>query len=163
MDLIFDSKMSKSDQKEEILRYVQLLETNYNATIRDMKATMERQQRAHKKSSFQRVGEVSTKADMENLFVECIEETRKTIMKRRLKSEILNSKKLDKIDQTSQEAKDFETSLLKLAELAKSRVKVSDFTGKDKTNMLELFVNNEKTLLRMYEILFPHRAGPGAG
>lgn len=43
MDLIFDSKMSKSDQKEEILRYVQLLETNYNATIRDMKATMDRQ------------------------------------------------------------------------------------------------------------------------
>lgn len=42
MDLIFDSKMGKSDQKEEILRYVQLLETNYNATIRDMKATMER-------------------------------------------------------------------------------------------------------------------------
>lgn len=29
--------------------------------------------------------------------------------------------------------------------------------------MLELFVNNEKTLLKMYEILFPHRAGPNAG
>ena len=45
---------------------------------------------------------------MENLFVECIEETRKNIMKRRLKNEILNSKKLEKIDQNSQEAKDFE-------------------------------------------------------
>lgn len=52
---------------------------------------------------------------------------------------------------------------MKLAELAKSRVKVNDFTAKDKTNMLELFVNNEKTLLKMYEILFPHRAGPNAG
>ena len=29
--------------------------------------------------------------------------------------------------------------------------------------MLELFVNNEKTLLKIYEILFPHRAGPNAG
>ena len=29
--------------------------------------------------------------------------------------------------------------------------------------MLELFVNNEKTLLKIYEILFPHRAGPGVG
>ena len=109
------------------------------------------------------MSEVNFKGDMENLFVECIEETRKTIMKRRLKSEILNSKKLDKIDQTSQEAKDFEQSLLKLAEMAKSRVKISDFTNRDKTNMLELFVNNEKTLLKIYEILFPHRAGPNAG
>ena len=163
MDLIFDSRMPKQDQKEEILRYVQLLETNYNATIRDMKTTMERTARHAKKTNTTKVSEVNLKGDMENLFVECIEETRKTIMKRRLKSEILNSKKLDKIDQTSQEAKDFETSLLKLAELAKSRVKVNDFTPKDKTNMLELFVNNEKTLLRMYEILFPHRAGPNAG
>jgi hypothetical protein len=29
--------------------------------------------------------------------------------------------------------------------------------------LLELFVNNEKTLLKIYEILFPHRAGPGVG
>ena len=100
---------------------------------------------------------------MENLFVECIEETRKNIMKRRLKNEILNSKKLEKIDQNSQEAKDFEQSLLKLAEMAKSRVKITDFTNRDKTNLLELFVNNEKTLLKIYEILFPHRAGPNAG
>lgn len=85
------------------------------------------------------------------------------IMKRRLKNEILNSKKLEQIDQTSQEAKDFEASLLKLAEMAKARVKIADFTAQDKTNMLELFVNNEKTLLRIYEILFPHRAGPNAG
>lgn len=45
---------------------------------------------------------------MENLFVECIEETRKSIMKRRLKNEILNSKKLEKIDHNTQEAKEFE-------------------------------------------------------
>ena len=61
---------------------------------------------------------------MENLFVECIEETRKSIMKRRLKNEILNSKKLEKIDHNTQEAKEFEQSLLKLAEMAKNRVKV---------------------------------------
>ena len=47
--------------------------------------------------------------------------------------------------------------------MAKNRVKVQDFTSKDKTNLLELFVNNEKTLLKIYEILFPHRAGPNAG
>jgi hypothetical protein len=53
--------------------------------------------------------------------------------------------------------------LLKLAELAKNRVKIADFTAKDKVNLLELFVNNEKTLLKIYELLFPHRAGPNQG
>ena len=52
--------------------------------------------------------------------------------------------------------------MLKLAQLAKSRVKLSDFTVRDKCNLLDLFVNNEKTLLKIYEALFPHRA-PGQG
>lgn len=43
MDLIFASKMEKNDVKDEIVKYVQLLETNYNATIRDLKATMEKE------------------------------------------------------------------------------------------------------------------------
>ena len=84
-------------------------------------------------------------------------------MKRRLKNEIQNKKKFQQIDRNSDEAKEFEQSLLKLAELAKNRVKISDFTNRDKQNLLELFVNNEKTLLKIYEILFPHRAGPGVG
>ena len=42
-------------------------------------------------------------------------------------------------------------------------VKIQDFSNRDKQNLLELFVNNEKTLLKIYEILFPHRAGPNAG
>ena len=52
--------------------------------------------------------------------------------------------------------------MLKLAQLAKSRVKLTDFTVRDKCNLLDLFVNNEKTLLKIYEALFPHRA-PGQG
>lgn len=90
--------MERDDVKEEIVKYVQLLETNYNGTIRDLKTTVDKEVKKHRKSTFEKVAEVSLKADMENLFVECIEETRKNIMKRRLKNEILNSKKLEKID-----------------------------------------------------------------
>ena len=90
--------MERDDVKEEIFKYVQLLETNYNATIRDLKSTVDKEVKKNRKSTFDKVAEVSLKADMENLFVECIEETRKNIMKRRLKNEILNSKKLEKID-----------------------------------------------------------------
>ena len=46
-----------------------------------------------KKANFDRVNEVTQKNELENLFVECIEEIRKDIMKRRLKNEIFNKKK----------------------------------------------------------------------
>lgn len=108
------------------------------------------------------MAEVSHKNDLESLFVECIEEVRKEIMRRRLKNEIYNKKKFQQIDKNTQEAKEFEQSLLKLAQLAKHRVKLGDFTAKDKSNLLDLFVNNEKTLLKIYEILFPHRANPNS-
>jgi len=44
---------------------------------------------------------------------------------------------------------------MRLVQLAKNKVKVNDFTQRDKYNLLDLFVNNEKTLLKIYETLFP--------
>lgn len=55
------------------------------------------------------------------------------------------------------DAREFEESLMKLAQLAKNRIKFTDFTNKDRFNILDLFVNNEKTLITIYEALFPHR------
>ena len=78
-------------------------------------------------------------------------------MKRRLKTEIQNKKRFKPIDKDSQEAKEFEESLLKLAQLAKNKIKISEFTPIDRCNLLDLFVNNEKTLLKIYEACFPHR------
>ena len=49
---------------------------------------------------------------------------------------------------------EFEETLTKLAELAKGRVKFDEFTQVDRNNLLDLFVNNERTLLKIYEILF---------
>ena len=48
---------------------------------------------------------------------------------------------------------------MRLAAYAKGRIRYEDFTSKDKFNILDLFVNNEKTLIKIYEALFPHRAG----
>lgn len=79
-------------------------------------------------------------------------------MKRRLKNEILMRKKsVTSGALNDQDAKDFEESLIKLATLAKNKVKVADFSSKDRFNLLDLFVNNEKTLIKIYEALFPHR------
>lgn len=78
-------------------------------------------------------------------------------MKRRLKHEIQSKKKYKPFEKDSEEAKEFEESLLKLAQLAKNRIKLADFTSQDKLSLLDLFVNNEKTLLKIYEALFPHK------
>jgi hypothetical protein len=58
---------------------------------------------------------------------------------------------------TDQEAQDFEESLYKLAQLSRKKVKIEDFTARDRFIILDLFVNNEKTLLKIYEALFPPR------
>lgn len=94
--------------------------------------------------------------------MDCVEDVRRNVIKRRLKNEIVGKKKIGKFDENSQEAQEFEESLLKLANLAKDRVKYSEFTTQDRNNLLDLFVNNESTLLRIYEILFPKKQANGA-
>lgn len=96
-------------------------------------------------------------------------------MKRRLKTEMLTRKQLtgqkkpgartgsvgvqaNFEDPEEEASKEFEESLMKLASFSKNRIKYEDFTAKDKFNILDLFVNNEKTLVKIYEALFPHRA-----
>ena len=150
--------MPTDDIKEEIVKYVQALETSYTDAIRDLKSIIEKEKKSAKKVVADRVNMSTERNELESLFIECIEEVRKEIMKRRLKNEIYNRKKFQKLDKSSEEAKEFEESLLKLAQLAKNRVKASDFTLKDKSHILDLFVNNERTLLKIYEALFPHRA-----
>jgi len=69
------------------------LETNYTDTIRDLKDFIKREETRNKKLYFEKVNDTVEKSELESLFVECIEEVRKDIMKRRLKNEIYNKKK----------------------------------------------------------------------
>jgi hypothetical protein len=85
--------MTKDDIKEEIAKYVQALETNYNDTIRELKMQVEREKNRLRKHQADKVNTNTEKNELESLFVDCIEEVRKDIMKRRLKNEIYNKKK----------------------------------------------------------------------
>jgi len=41
--------------------------------------------------------------------------------------------------------------------MQKNKIKIADFTPQDKYNLVDLFVNNERTLMYIYEALFPPR------
>jgi hypothetical protein len=120
-----------------------------------MKISLRREKAKH-------VNDVIERGDLENLFVDCVEDVRRNVIKRRLKAEIIGKKRIGKFDENSMEAREFEDSLLKLANLAKDRVKYSEFTSQDRNNLVDLFVNNEKTLIKMYEILFPRKTAATA-
>ena len=85
--------MSKEDIKDEIMKYVQALETNYMDTISDLKDQLSKERLKLKRLNFEKIAEITGKNELESLFVECIEEVRKDIMKRRLKNEIFSKKK----------------------------------------------------------------------
>ena len=139
-----------------------------------MKIEIERLQRSFRNEKTKKVTETIEKNDLEQLFVRCVEDMRKEIIRRRLKAEVSARKKQgganfstihqssstmgkstsEMSDRSMVQNMEFEETLGKLAELAKGRVKFDEFTQIDRTNLLDLFVNNERTLLKVYEVLF---------
>ena len=85
--------MAHEDIKDEIVTYVQALETSYTEAIRDLKTIIDKEKKSAKKVVADRINMTTERNELESLFIECIEEVRKEIMKRRLKNEIYNRKK----------------------------------------------------------------------
>jgi len=103
------------------------------------------------------------KSDLENLFVNSVEEVRKAVMRRRIQTEIVAKKKvgpsqlsssLMSASQDPEQAQRFEETLERLVQMAKGKVRYEDFTRNDKFNLIDLFVNNEKVLMHMHDTLF---------
>jgi hypothetical protein len=93
--------------------------------------------------------------------VSCIEQVRKDIIKRRLQTEVQARKRptfkaSTTLVSSSSQNDEFDETLTKLAELAKGRVRFDEFTKNDSVRLLDLFVNNEQTLLKMYDYMFPN-------
>ena len=76
------------------MKYIQALETNYNDSIRVLKEKNEKLVKQLRNAKSERFNEASEKSEFESLFVNCIEEVRKEVMRRRFRSEIANRKSL---------------------------------------------------------------------
>ena len=74
-------------------------------------------------------------------------------MRRRLKNEFNNRRKAT-LSRSHEAELEFELSLAKLADLAKGRVKLEEFTSNDRNHLLDLFVNNQRVLLVVHDIIF---------
>lgn len=74
------------------------METNYNEMIRSFRDIIEKDKIMQKKAASEETNIRLERNDFESLFVECIEEVRKEIMRRRLKNEIYNRKKFHNVD-----------------------------------------------------------------
>ena len=86
--------MTKSEIKTEAQGYVQVLETNYTDKIRDLKVEIEKLKRRLAQTRTTSVVRTMEKNDLEQLFVRCVEDMRKEIIRRRLKAEVSARKKL---------------------------------------------------------------------
>jgi hypothetical protein len=78
--------------KDEIKQYVKALESGYMERIEDLKRKTEKEKRSRIIRESSKIKDISLRSELEHIFVDCIEDVRKDIIKRRLKNEILNKK-----------------------------------------------------------------------
>lgn len=71
-----------------------MLETNYTDKLRDLKFDVERLTKRLSQQKTKKVTETIEKNDLEQLFVRCVEDMRKEIIRRRLKAEVTARKKV---------------------------------------------------------------------
>ena len=84
-EMLFNSKLKSDQIKKEINEYVKALETKYNQKLMEMRLRVDRERKKKIYQESIKVNEATEKNELETLFVDCIEEVRKDIMKRRLK------------------------------------------------------------------------------
>lgn len=109
------------------------------------------------------------KNELMKVLTDSVEEVKKNIMKRRVRQKVKYNNKnrslrgveksylsednaylptdnlnTSRENQNDEEA-NFEETILKLVDFAKTKVKYDDFTSIDKQNLIDLFVNNETT------------------
>ena len=91
LDDLFMAKLKVPDVKDRIIKYVQVLETNYTEVVRELKDQIKKK-KSHARDAVATVTNfVMERSELERLFLDCINHTRQQIMAQRLKQEFLMS------------------------------------------------------------------------
>ena len=122
----------------EVERFMSNQEQKFHEALRHVQNTLDTERRKIKSANALKSSAIMEKSELEGLFLECVDEVRKEVMRRRAKS-IMKTKYPLKTQSAVKERKE-------------------TFTPNDKRKILELLIANEQVLVFLYEKLFPYRA-----
>ncbi|OMJ76130.1 hypothetical protein SteCoe_24573 [Stentor coeruleus] len=122
----------------ELEKFFNDLENKYNESLKHIKNSLEVERKRYKTMSAQQTSVFFAKSDLENLFLECVEEVRKEVNKRKIQT-VAQQKFFKKCNVVHKEIRDV-------------------LTPGDKRKILEMLISNEQVLILLYEKLFPYRA-----
>ena len=127
---LFDAQL-----REEVEDYMRTQEAKWEEGVKHLQSALEGEKRKTKAAAAAQASAFLATRDLEGIFLECVEEVRREVQKRRTLA-IISAKYTTKA--VPKEAK-------------------SAFTAKDKRRIMDLLVGNEQVLVFLYEKLFPHR------
>ncbi|OMJ94648.1 hypothetical protein SteCoe_2141 [Stentor coeruleus] len=138
MELLQKHPMKDGEFFFELEKYLNNIENAYHEALKKAKFSLSYEKKKHFNVSAQQTSVYFEKSEMENLFLECVDEVRKDVLKRRTQN--MFAQKYTKRAASSH------------------RNEKNPLTSSDKRKILELLVSNEQILILLYEKLFPHKA-----
>jgi len=148
-DKISKAESGYSQQEiQEIIEENQRLKENefkYQGRINNLRDKLKQQKMKTIEANSNKVKYFSDRNELEDFFLNCIEEVKKDIVKRKTKQDSYPHKKFNR--SSSQNFK--KSKSLK-------GPKYEQFTKTDKKKVIELLISNEQVLLFLYEHLFPY-------
>lgn len=144
----FKDDFSIQDEVLQENKEMKMREDMYEETIRHLRNQMDLLKKSSVKLKRDKVKFSQDKTDLEEFFLQCIEEVKKDILKRRALSRSQSAKK---VIRNVASHSDGGSSSRRLKETGK----LADFTSTDKRKVIELLLSNESILLFLYEKLFP--------
>lgn len=137
-ELLSRYKRTDTELFKELENLMERQSKHFEESTRHYKNIISKEKRKMLTFSVMHSSMFSEKSEMENLFLDCVEEVKKEIGHRRAKS--LRSQKFP------------------LKSKLVSNQKLEMFSAADKRKILELLISNEQVLIMLYEKLFPYRA-----
>ena len=122
-------------------------EAKHIDTVKQLKTQLDQEHKQLRQMRAEKVNFLSQRNELEEFFLQCIEEVRKEIVKRRSISSAYKTMKRS----TSQ-------SSMRKQQQQSNQVpnpKLEQYTSTDKKKVIELLMSNENVLLFLYEKLFP--------
>lgn len=98
------------------------------------------------------------KNEYESLFFDCVECVRKEVARRKLKGEMLNKRAYPPFHSTHRSMADQNAEDVLLSEGGVMKItKLEELKQSDRIRILDLFVNSEKIITQVFDLIFPSK------